>query len=192
MSSSRRASAGVSGVIGRATAAASLGATSLGAMSAGAVALAFAREGADVLISYLNEDSDAEETARVVREAGRTAVLAPGDISNQAHCRALVERAISELGRLDILVNNAADRQQAPLTEISLAQWRHITGIIVDGAFLCARACLPPMIAAGGGTACSAGSTSVGGRKVSAAAVMGSCPRRWRAAARRPAGPPRW
>src|SRR4051812_36459223 len=73
-----------------------------------AVALAFAREGADVLVSYLNEDADAEETARVVREAGRNAVLAPGDISDEAQCRSLVERAIAELGRLDILVNNAA------------------------------------------------------------------------------------
>jgi len=73
-----------------------------------AVALAFAREGADVLISYLNEDVDADETARVVREAGRKAVLAPGDISEEAHCRSLVERTIAELGGLDILVNNAA------------------------------------------------------------------------------------
>src|SRR4051812_38836061 len=73
-----------------------------------AVALAFAREGADVLISYLNEDPDAEETARVVREAGRKAVLVPGDISEEAHCRSLVERTVTELGQLDILVNNAA------------------------------------------------------------------------------------
>src|SRR3954471_6925152 len=73
-----------------------------------AVALAFAREGADLLISYLNEDSDAEETARVVREAGRQAVIAPGDISEEAHCQSLVERAVSELGKLDVLVNNAA------------------------------------------------------------------------------------
>lgn len=73
-----------------------------------AVALAFAREGADVLISYLNEDSDAEETARVVREAGRRALLAPGDIADEAHCRSLIERTISEFGRVDILVNNAA------------------------------------------------------------------------------------
>jgi NAD(P)-dependent dehydrogenase (short-subunit alcohol dehydrogenase family) len=73
-----------------------------------AVAVAFAREGADVVISYLNEHSDAEETARVVREAGRTAVLAPGDIAEEAHCRSLVERTVGELGKLDILVNNAA------------------------------------------------------------------------------------
>jgi NAD(P)-dependent dehydrogenase (short-subunit alcohol dehydrogenase family) len=73
-----------------------------------AVALAFAREGADVLISYLSEDEDARETARVVEAAGRKAILAPGDIGDEAHCRALVARAVDELGGLDILVNNAA------------------------------------------------------------------------------------
>src|SRR5215210_8559486 len=70
-----------------------------------AVALAFAREGADVLISYLNEDSDAEETARVLREAGRKAVVAPGDISEEGHCQLLIERTVAEFGKLDILVN---------------------------------------------------------------------------------------
>ena len=73
-----------------------------------AVAIAFAREGADVLISYLNEDQDARETARYVEEAGQKAVLAPGDISDEAHCKQLVQRAVDELGGLDILVNNAA------------------------------------------------------------------------------------
>lgn len=73
-----------------------------------AVAIAFAREGADVLISYLNEDEDARETARYVEEAGRKAVLVPGDIQQESHCRQLVQRAVDELGGLDILVNNAA------------------------------------------------------------------------------------
>jgi NAD(P)-dependent dehydrogenase (short-subunit alcohol dehydrogenase family) len=73
-----------------------------------AVALAFAREGADVLISYLDEDEDAEETARVVKEAGRTALAVAGDIQDEQHCVQLIERAVSELGHLDILVNNAA------------------------------------------------------------------------------------
>src|ERR687890_460412 len=80
--------------------------------------LADAAEGADVLISYLNEDSDAEETARVVREAGQKAVIAPGDISEEAHCRSLVERTVSELGKLDILVNNAAWPHLQPGTTI--------------------------------------------------------------------------
>jgi NAD(P)-dependent dehydrogenase (short-subunit alcohol dehydrogenase family) len=73
-----------------------------------AVAIAFAREGADVLISYLNEDEDARETAKYVEQEGRKAILVPGDIQDEAHCKQIVERAVSELGGLDILVNNAA------------------------------------------------------------------------------------
>src|SRR5581483_5984660 len=73
-----------------------------------AVAIAFAREGADVLISYLNEHEDAKETAQWVERAGRRAVLVAGDVRDEGHCRTLVERAVKELGRLDILVNNAA------------------------------------------------------------------------------------
>ncbi len=74
-----------------------------------AVAIAFAREGADVAISYLPaEQGDAEDTARWIGQAGRRAVLLPGDIQEEAHCRALVEQTVAQLGRLDILVNNAA------------------------------------------------------------------------------------
>ncbi len=73
-----------------------------------AVALAFAREGADVLISYLDEHEDAQETVRLVEQAGKRAVAVAGDIGDEAHCRSLVERTISEFGRLDVLVNNAA------------------------------------------------------------------------------------
>jgi NAD(P)-dependent dehydrogenase (short-subunit alcohol dehydrogenase family) len=74
-----------------------------------AVALAYAREGADVVISYLpEEEDDAQVTARVVRDAGRTAVTAPGDVRDEAFCRDLVERTVSELGGLDVLVSNAA------------------------------------------------------------------------------------
>ncbi len=73
-----------------------------------AVALAFAREGADVAISYLSEDEDAAETARLVRDAGRQALTIAGDIGDEAHCQALVRRTVQEFGYLDILVNNAA------------------------------------------------------------------------------------
>ena len=91
-----------------------------------AVALAFAREGADVLVSYLNEHSDAEETARAVRDAGRRAVLAPGDISDEAHCRSLVGRAVAELGRLDVLVNNAAyQMSREGIEQIPDGEWEH-------------------------------------------------------------------
>src|SRR3712207_4189984 len=73
-----------------------------------AVALAFAREGADVLISYLDEEPDARETVRIVEAAGRTCIAVPGDIGDPVHCQQIVQRALDAFGRLDILVNNAA------------------------------------------------------------------------------------
>ncbi len=77
-----------------------------------AVALAFAREGADVLISYLEaEEADADETVRVVEEAGRRCVKVPGDISEEAQCHRIVETAVEEFGRIDVLVNNAAHQR---------------------------------------------------------------------------------
>lgn len=91
-----------------------------------AVAIAFAREGADVLISYLNEDKDAKETAKFVEEAGRKAVLVPGDVSDEEHCRQLVDQAIREFGKLDILVNNAAfQMSHESLQEISAEELDH-------------------------------------------------------------------
>jgi NAD(P)-dependent dehydrogenase (short-subunit alcohol dehydrogenase family) len=73
-----------------------------------AVALAFAREGADVLCSYWKEDDDAAETRQLVEEAGRRCLTVPGDIGDREHARSLVDQAVGELGRLDVLVNNAA------------------------------------------------------------------------------------
>jgi NAD(P)-dependent dehydrogenase (short-subunit alcohol dehydrogenase family) len=73
-----------------------------------AVALAFAREGADVLISYLNEEEDAKETARVVEAAGRKCVRVPGDIVDEAHCRSVIDQAVKAFGKVDVLINNAA------------------------------------------------------------------------------------
>ena len=73
-----------------------------------AVAIAYAREGADLVLSYLDEHDDAKETARLVEEAGRKAVLVPGDIADPAHCRAIVDQAVQAFGRIDVLVNNAA------------------------------------------------------------------------------------
>src|SRR5579875_3353541 len=98
-----------------------------------AVALAFAREGADVLISYLNEDQDAQETRRLVESAGRKAVLVPGDIADPAHCRALVDRAVQEFGRIDVLVNNAAFQMtHEDIEDIPDAEWRHTFAVNID------------------------------------------------------------
>ncbi len=85
-----------------------------------AVAIAFAREGADILISYFNEDEDANETAEYVREAGQKAILFAGDISEEGNCKQIIERAVKELGGIDILVNNAAyQMEHESLQEIS-------------------------------------------------------------------------
>lgn len=73
-----------------------------------AVAIAFAREGADVAISYLDEEEDARDTARLIEAAGRKCVLIPGDVSDAGHCRAVIEQTVDQLGKLDVLVNNAA------------------------------------------------------------------------------------
>src|SRR3954449_2874564 len=73
-----------------------------------AVAIAFAREGADVVVSYLEEQSDAEETAGWVEKAGRRCVLVPGDLSKPDQCRQLVATTVDNFGRVDILVSNAA------------------------------------------------------------------------------------
>jgi hypothetical protein len=73
-----------------------------------AVCLAFAREGADLAVSFLNESEDAKQVQRITEEAGRQALLLPGDLSVEAHCRKLVEDTVKRFGRIDILVNNAA------------------------------------------------------------------------------------
>jgi NAD(P)-dependent dehydrogenase (short-subunit alcohol dehydrogenase family) len=70
-----------------------------------AVAIAYAREGADVLVAYLDEHDDAQETKQLVEQAGRKAVLVAGDIQNAPHCRRIVDKAVAELGGIDILVN---------------------------------------------------------------------------------------
>ena len=109
-----------------------------------AVALAFAREGADVLISYLNEHEDARETERLVTEAGRKAVLMDGDIQDASHCRAIVERAVAELGGLNILVNNAA--HQAVIdhaTEISDEEWEVTFRTNIHAMFYLCKAAIP-------------------------------------------------
>src|SRR5579884_3092258 len=101
-----------------------------------AVAIAFAREGADVLISYLNEHDDAEDTARWVEQAGRKAVLVAGDLADPAHCRAVIAEAVGQFGRVDILVSNAAFQMtHEDLTEISDEEWDHTLALNLSAMF---------------------------------------------------------
>jgi NAD(P)-dependent dehydrogenase (short-subunit alcohol dehydrogenase family) len=111
-----------------------------------AVALAFAREGADVLISYLNEDDDARETARVIEDSGRTCITVPGDITEQQHCHTLVERALGEFGQLDILVNNAAFQMTRDGIEaITTEEWDRTMKTNLYAMFWLCQAALPKL-----------------------------------------------
>lgn len=111
-----------------------------------AVALAFAREGADVLISYLNEHEDAKETARLVKDAGRKAVVVAGDIQEYRHCEQLVDRAFEELGGLDILVNNAAHQStHDSIEEFTPEEWDKTFKTNIYAMFYLTRSALPRM-----------------------------------------------
>ena len=106
-----------------------------------AVAIAFAREGADMVLAYLSEDEDAESTAELIRQAGRRVVAMPGDICEEAHCSELVDMAISEFGRLDILVNNAAfQRTHKTIEGIPLEEWETTLRTNVTAPFMLAKA----------------------------------------------------
>lgn len=106
-----------------------------------AVAIAFAREGADVLIAYLNEDDDANETKMLVEQAGRKAVLAPGDVASPEHCRSIVEKAVSDLGGVDILVNNAAHQATfKSIEDISDHEWEHTFKVNIHAMFYLTKA----------------------------------------------------
>ena len=111
-----------------------------------AVAIAFAREGADLVISYLNEDEDANETKRLVEEAGRKAFLIPGDIQSAAHCRGIIEKTISHLGGIDILVNNAAHQATfKSIEDISDEEWELTFKVNVHAMFYLVKAAVPHM-----------------------------------------------
>ena len=111
-----------------------------------AVALAYAREGADVLIAYLNEHGDAKETARLVEEAGRKAVLMAGDLADPVHCRAIVDKAVAEFGRIDVLVNNAAfQMSHDTLEEIPDEEWDYTFKVNVTAMFHLCKAAVKHM-----------------------------------------------
>jgi NAD(P)-dependent dehydrogenase (short-subunit alcohol dehydrogenase family) len=111
-----------------------------------AVAIAYAREGADVLISYLCEEDDAVGTARYVEEAGQRAVLVPGDLSSPQHCRDIVAKAVEEFGRIDVLVNNAAYQMtRESLEETPDEEWDHTIATNLSAMFHLCKAALPHM-----------------------------------------------
>lgn len=111
-----------------------------------AVALAYAREGADVMISYLEEHEEAKETQRLVEEAGQKALIKPGDLQDAEHCRSLVREAHEAFGRLDILVNNAAHQMHFDSFEdIPDKEWERTFRTNIHAMFYLSKAAAPLM-----------------------------------------------
>ncbi len=111
-----------------------------------AVAIAYAREGADVVISYLSEHDDAKDTAQWVERAGRKAVLIAGDVSRSEHCRSIIKQAVEDFGRIDILVSNAAYQMtHETLEEISDEEWEYTFATNISAMFYLVKAALPHM-----------------------------------------------
>jgi NAD(P)-dependent dehydrogenase (short-subunit alcohol dehydrogenase family) len=111
-----------------------------------AVAIAYAREGADVLVAYLEEHEDAGETRRHIEAAGRKAVLVPGDIQDPAHCRKIIDIAVSDLGGIDILVNNAAHQATfKDIGDITDQEWELTFKVNIHAMFFLTKAAVPHM-----------------------------------------------
>ena len=111
-----------------------------------AVAIAYAREGADVLISYLTENGDAQEVKELVEREGRKAVLVAGDLQHAANCRAVIDKAVSELGGIDILVNNAAHQATfKDIADIDDEEWELTFRVNIHAMFYLSKAAVPHM-----------------------------------------------
>ncbi|WP_230532855.1 SDR family oxidoreductase [Microvirga roseola] len=113
-----------------------------------AIALTLAREGAAVVINARSSRDEAEATAAEIEAAGGSALVHLADVTNEQDIAAMVEKVAGTFGRIDMLVNNAAIRREVPFTEMTLADWREISSVILEGAFLASRAVLPHMVQA--------------------------------------------
>ena len=125
-----------------------------------AMAAALARDGAAVVIHARSSREEAQAAAREIEAGGGRALVQLADVTDEAAVKRMADAVIEAFGRIDILVNNAADRGEAPFLEMSFAEWRKLTGIILDGAFLCSRAVLPHMVKRGYGRIINIGGVS--------------------------------
>lgn len=125
-----------------------------------AIALAFAREGADVLVNYASREERAAEVAAAIEKLGRRAILFRADVSDAVQVRAMVQAAVEQFGRVDILVNNAGVTMPKGLLETSEAEWDRVLAINLKGVFLCCQAVGEAMIAQGGGRIINIASTA--------------------------------
>jgi 3-oxoacyl-[acyl-carrier protein] reductase len=125
-----------------------------------AIALALAAGGAAVAVNARRSQAEIDGVAREIESAGGTALAVLADVTDPAAIARMVAAVEARFGRIDILVNNAAVRETSSLDEIDLARWREITGVILDGAFVCVKACLPSLRAGGGGAIVNIGGLS--------------------------------
>lgn len=117
-----------------------------------ATALALAAEGAAIVINARSSLDEAKEAAAEAAKLGVKSKAILADVTDEAQVKSMVAEIIRDFGRLDILINNAGIRKDSGLIDMTLADWRSVMAVVLDGAFLCARAAIPHMIAAGGGT----------------------------------------
>lgn len=131
-----------------------------------AIALALAEAGAAVAVNARSAKDDAEAVAQEIRAAGGTAEVFMADIADGAAVQAMAAGIIQRFGKIDILVLNASIRKETAFIDMSFEEWRSLLSITLDGAFHCTQACLPSMIAAGGGSIVTLGGmTALSGAK---------------------------
>ena len=142
-----------------------------------AIAVALADVGAAVIVNCRTSRAEAEEVVADIESRGGSAMCHVADVTDESAVRAMVAAGVARFGRLDILVNNAAVRDVTKIDDIDLAAWRRVTGIILDGAFICTKACLPPIRQSGAGAIVNiggmSGHTGVAGRPHVVAAKLG-------------------
>ncbi|MBI2255521.1 MAG: 3-oxoacyl-ACP reductase FabG [Proteobacteria bacterium] len=116
-----------------------------------AICVALAEAGANIVVNVKNSVDLAQETAKLVDAAGARAIVVAADVTDEASVTKMLATAKDAFGGVDILVNNAAVRKEAPFDSITFAEWQQVLGIMLNGAFLCTKACVPSMKARGGG-----------------------------------------
>lgn len=125
-----------------------------------AIALELAASGATIVVNARSSAGEAAETVSAIEAAGGRAVVELADVSEPAGAQALMDAAAQRFGHIDVLVNNAALRREVPFEQLDWQQWREVMSVILDGAYLCARAALPYMRKAGAGTIVNIGGMS--------------------------------
>ena len=125
-----------------------------------AIALALADGGASILVNARSNRAEADAVAREVVSNGGKAIVHIGDVADVTAVQAMADAAARQFGRLDILINNAALRREKAFGEMSYAEWREILDVTLDGAFHCAKACLPALRKSGAGTIINIGGLS--------------------------------